>query len=511
MGSGFTRRRFLKALSAAGAYLVLANAGGCGLLGGAPKLGSLRVPKHGPLGAMRVWPLPSVAPVLPKGVWAFRSRPDLTPAAAEVAGSAYGTAPGYVFLALKEGAGEHGPMILDDRGQLVWYARYIAARDFKVQRYRGRPVLTWWEGTVVAGHGVGEYVVFDDSYREVRRVKAGNGYQGDLHEFLITPQDTALLTAYAPATADLSSIGGPEVAPVWEGVAQEVDIESGEVLFEWRSLRHVGVEESYVHPPDDPTLRHDYFHINSVDVYDEDHLLISARNTWTVYKINRKTGELVWRLGGKRSDFEMGEGTRTAFQHDARRHEDGTITVFDNGANLTGHDVSRAILLRPDEEEMGAALLREYASPEGLLSTSQGDAQLLSNGNVFVGWGSQPYLSEFSRDDELLLNARFPPDCESYRAFRFPWSGHPTDAPAVAVERRSEDRVALYASWNGATEAATWEVISGPSPNRLEPLGSVPRDGFETAMLVQSSHSYFAVRAKERSGGVLGTSAPLKL
>jgi hypothetical protein len=363
----------------------------------------------------------------------------------------------------------------------------------------------------VAGHGVGEYVVFDDSYREVRRVKAGNGYQGDLHEFLITPQDTALLTAYAPATADLSSIGGPEVAPVWDGIAQEVDIESGEVIFEWHSLEHVGVEESYVPPPDDPTYAHDYFHINSIDVDHDKNLLVSARNTCTVYKIDRASGGVLWRLGGKRSDFEMGEGTRTAFQHDARRHPDGTITVFDNGANLTGHDVSRAILLRLDEEEMSATLLGEYASPEGLLSTSQGDAQLLSNGNVFVGWGSQPYLSEFSREGELLLNARFPPECESYRGFRFPWSGHPTDVPAVAVERRSEDRVALYASWNGATEVAAWEVISGPRPNRMESLGSIPRNGFETAMLAQSSHSYFAVQAKERSGGVLGTSAPVEL
>jgi outer membrane protein assembly factor BamB len=503
-----TRRRFLRALGA-GAFLALAN--GCGLLGRTPKLTASRIPEARPLRAPKVWPLPGVPPVLPKGVWAFRSRPDLAPAAAEVTGGASGTAPGYVFLALKEGAGEHGPMILDDSGRLVWFEKYISARDFKVQRYRGRPVLTWWEGRVVFGHGVGEYVIFDDSYRKIARVRAGDGLRGDLHEFLITPEDTALLTAYAAVPADLSPAGGPEDGAAWDGIAQEIDLETGEVLFEWHSLEHVGVDESYVAPPEDPAYGHDYFHINSIDVDYDGNLLVSARNTWTVYKVDRKTGDIIWRLGGKNGDFEMGEGTRTAFQHDARRHEDGTLTVFDNGANLTGHDVSRAILLRLDEEEMGATLLGEYASPEGLLSTSQGDAQLLSDGNVFVGWGSQPYLSEFSGDGGLLLNASFPPECESYRAFRFPWSGHPTHAPAVAVERRSEDGVALYASWNGATEVAAWEVISGPRPSRMEPLGSVPRDGFETAMLAQSSHSYFAVRAKERSGGVLGTSAPVEL
>src|ERR671920_1815217 len=157
MGSGFTRRRFLEALGAAGACLALTSAGGCELLGRAQKLGSLRVPRHAPLRAPRVWPLPGVSPVLPKGVWAFRSRPDLAPAAAEVTGRASGTAPGDVFLALKEGTGKYGPMILDNGGQPVWFGKCTTTRDFKAQRYRGRPVLTWWEGTVVAGHGDGEY------------------------------------------------------------------------------------------------------------------------------------------------------------------------------------------------------------------------------------------------------------------------------------------------------------------------------------------------------------------
>jgi hypothetical protein len=168
-------------------------------------------------------------------------------------------------------------------------------------------------------------------------------------------------------------------------------------------------------------------------------------------------------------------------------------------------------LVELDEENMIAILVRGYASPQKPLATSQGNAQLLPNSNVFVGWGSAPYISEFSYDGELLLNGRFPPNGESYRAFRFPWSGHPADEPALTVEQGPEDKVKLYASWNGATEVATWEVLAGPHPGRLEPLGAVPRSGFETAMLVQTSHSYVAVRAKGRLGGVLGASASVKL
>jgi len=389
----------------------------------------------------------------------------------------------------------------------VWFSNYRSARDFKMQYYKGRPVLTWWEGKVTAGHGIGEYVIFDASYRETGRVRAGNGYRGDLHEFLITPQDTALLTAYDAVPIDLSLIGGPRDGAVWDGIAQEVDIETGEVLFEWHSLEHVGIDESYATLPEDPDYPYDYFHINSIAVDHDRNLLVGARNTWTVYKVDRETGGVIWRLDGKKSDFEMEEGTQSAFQHDARRHPDGTISVFDNGAHPEVHDQSRGIVIEMDEQKMSVKLLREYISPQKPLSTSQGNMQLLPDANAFIGWGSAPLISEFSHDAEMLLDARLPPGSESYRAFRFPWSGHPTDGPVMAIEQGPDGKVKLYASWNGAPEVATWEVLARARPDQLEGLGAVPRDGFETAMFAQTTDPYLAVQAKEQSGRVLGTSA----
>jgi hypothetical protein len=298
---------------------------------------------------------------------------------------------------------------------------------------------------------------------------------------------------------------------VWDGIAQEIDIETGRVLFEWHSLEHVGIEESYIEPPYNPNHPYDYFHINSIDVEPDGNLLVCARNTWSVYKVERKSGEVLWRLGGKNSDFEMGPGTQSAFQHDARRHQDGIISIFDNGAHPQVHEESRGVLVGLDERKMGAKLVREYTFSEKPTSTSQGNMQILPNSNVLIGWGSQPFITEFSHDGQPLLEAHFPPDGESYRAFRFPWSGHPIEDPAVAVEQLSAEKVKLYASWNGATEVESWEVLAGSRPGRLESVGEVPWDGYETAMLVQSSHSYLAVRAKEHSGRVLGTSAPVKL
>jgi hypothetical protein len=424
---------------------------------------------------------------------------------------AYDTAPGYIFVAPKIGPGQDGPMVVDNLGRLVWFSKDTYPRDFKVQRYRGEPVLTWWEGEIVLGHGVGEYVIFDDSYREVTRVRAGNGYRGDLHEFSITLQDTALIMAYNAVPTNLSRVGGPEDGKVWDGIAQELNIETGEVLFEWHSLDHVALEESYYRLLEDPEAPFDYFHINSIDVDHDENLLISARNTSTVYKIDRKTGEVIWRLGGRKSDFEMGPGTPFAYQHDARRQRDGTITIFDNGADPKVHDQSRGIALKLDMKKMRATLVREYTHPNKLLATSQANMQVLPNGNVFIGWGSEPFFSEFSHDGTLLFDARFTPEHESYRAFRFSWVGRPVERPAAAVEQGPDAEVTVYTSWNGATEVTTWQVLAGPSPDQLRPVGSALWDGFETAIAVRTAEPYIGVQAKDRSDRVIGTSKAVNL
>jgi hypothetical protein len=495
--SKVTRQGFLGAMAGGAAWLALGGILGCE-----------------PSARARA----SASPVPRERAWAFRTRPDLRPPGIRVTTSAGGVAPGYVFCAPKNGPDEAGPgqdgcLILDNTGQPVWFRPLWRedwdVMDFKLQEYRGEPVLTWWEGPHT-GYGRGEFVIVDESYQEVARVRAGNGYEADHHEFQITDQGTALFDIYGRISADLSSSGGPKDATVLEGIVQEVDIESGEVLFEWHSLEHVALEESYYEPPSDPKSAFDYFHINSIDPLPGGYLLISARRTSAVYKVDRKSGEVIWRLGGKKSDFKMGFGTRTALQHDARRNSDGTITIFDNG-NVNRVDQSRAIVVEVDEDKMSATLVREYTHPDRLLSDTQGNVQVLPNGNVFVGWGSEPVLSEFGREGDLLFDAAYPAEGESYRAFRFPWDGQPQDEPAVTAAPGTGEEVTVYASWNGATEVVDWEVLAGQRPGQLEPIGSAPRKGFETAIAVKTIEPYVGVQAKNDSGEVLGTSKPVKL
>jgi len=426
---------------------------------------------------------------------------------------AHGTAAGYIFLAPKKEVAESGPLILDDRGQVVWFKslgqRGVTA--FRVQRYRGRPVLTWWQGKATKGVGKGHYVIVDSSYRRVAEVSAGHGLEGDIHEFLITPRDTALLTIYNRVPYDLSALGGPKDGSVLEGVVQELDIATGRVLFEWHSLAHVGLGESYeAVPKKEP---YDYFHVNSIDVDADGNLLVSARHTHAIYKLRRSDGGVIWRLGGKKSDFRLGRGVRFGWQHDARRQPDGTITLFDNHAeNPKRGSHSRVLVLRLDERRRTATLVRSYAHPSpALLSTSQGNAEFLPDGHVFVGWGSNPYLTEFDRAGHVLFDARFGGGgADSYRAFRFPWAGTPTDRPAVAVRPPDGDGVAVAVSWNGATEVSRWRVRAGRTPGSLRPVAVAAKTGFETVIEIASTASYFAVEALDRKGRVLRASKPVR-
>jgi hypothetical protein len=449
----------------------------------------------------------------------FRSRPDLQPPTVTVTTHTAGTAPGDIFLAPYSGPGQYGPMILDENGAVVYFQPLqpagTRAADFRVQQYEGRPVLTWWQDPLIAGGSskAGE-VILDSSYRRVAVVRAGNGYQPDLHEFQITPQGVGLITVFDGIDCDLSAVGGPRTAAVADTLMQEIDLKTGLVRYEWHSLDHVPLGDSYASARDaSRTTPFDYFHINSIDVRGDGDLLIDARNTWAVYDVDPRTGQIRWRLGGKHSSFTMARGASVAWQHDAREQPDGTITFFDNGATPVVHSQSRAIALRVDSQHHTATLAREQVHPgRALIAGSQGNVQALSGGAWTVGWGESPYLSEFAADGRLVFDAHLPASYESYRVYRLPWSGRPAQAPALAVVRAASGRRATaYASWNGATEVASWRVLAGPSPARLTPVADAPRRGFETAIAVGSlPRGYVEVQALDAAGAVIGASGARK-
>ncbi len=457
----------------------------------------------------------TIHPGTPAEAQSFHSRPDLHPPVVAVGAHSPSGAAGDEFVAPYTGPGQAGPMILDPNGAVVWFKPLptgVSATNFRVQEYEGRPVLTWWQGDIsVHGFGLGTDVILDSSYAKVGQVKAGNGLQADLHEFQLTTRGTALITAFDPIQCDLSSVHGLADGAATDGVFQEIDVKTGLVRFQWTSLDHVALGESYESRNGSLSEPYDFFHINSLNADADGGILVSARNTWTVYDVDGRTGQIDWRLGGKNSSFHEGSESRTAWQHDPRELPDGTLSIFDNGSSPTVHPQSRGVVLRLDGQSRTATLVSQFTHVPGLIAESQGNLQALANGDWFIGWGQDPHFSELGPQGQLLFDARFPAHTQSYRSFRFAWTGTPAHRPSFSLQPGPPGAGTVFASWNGATQVASWRVLAGATPASMTTVAEASRSGFETGIPLPpgAQGSDVAVEALDASGATLGVSAPV--
>jgi hypothetical protein len=472
-----------------------------------------RVATPYPTDALPGFPNP---PALPSSYQSFASAPSLHPPILDVTAPDRDPAAGQVMMTVGPGPGEYGPVIYTPQGRLIWFENLpggVNALNLSVQSYEGQHDLTWWQGRVFAsGFGKGQDVVMDSNYQTVATVNAGNGYEADLHDFQIAPGNVAYVTVYNLIRCDLSSVGGVRNGALADTAVQEVDMKTGLVRWEWHSADHVATSESHAPVPTN-AAPWDYFHLNSIDREPNGDLLISARSTWTTYRLQVGSGRILWRLGGTKSSFALAPGAEVAWQHDARQQPDGSITLFDDGSLPRVHYQSRGVRVRIDTRRHTARLTRVYPHPQNpLVSDSQGNVQTLPSGNVVIGWGSVPSVTELGSAGELLLDAHMPPGYSSYRAFRFPWVGHPIAPPNVSARLlAARDSTAVFASWNGATDVGSWRVLAGASANALTPRATMPVGGFESSLTLPDPYPYVAVQAVGAAGQLLGTSAVVKV
>jgi hypothetical protein len=468
------------------------------------------------------------APGKPTDVQSFQTLPELHPPVVSVNQAAGANAPpGYLFAAPFLGPGQWGTMIFDNAGKLVWFRPLPPsqdAADFRTQLYRGKTDLTWWQGrTITFGYGLGEDVIADANYRTISVVRAGNGLAADEHEFLVTSHGSAYVLAYSPVAASLAAVGGPAGGIAMDCVIQHVDIHTGLVMWEWHSLDHVAITESYSKPPLPSATNgvYDYFHINSLELDRRENILISARNTWALYDIAARTGSVLWRLGGKLSSFTLGPNVQFAYQHDARWMPNGDISLFDDEGFPPIKPPSRAEVIELDQRAKTATLAAQFVrAPVPLITNSQGNAQALPAGGWMVGWGGLPNFTEFNAHGQVVFDAQLPTGEDSYRVYREPWAAQPTEPPRILAKKATSpaaacppgalcpvlaSRVEIYVSWNGATTVSFWQILSGPSASHLKPVSKKPRSGFETATEVPKAR-FFQARALSASGNVLGVS-----
>jgi EmrB/QacA subfamily drug resistance transporter len=465
------------------------------------------------------------------GAYSFVSAPSLHPPVLRAShrASRAQLAPGYIFTAnfydLNEPPiiGQSGALILDRQLQPVWFQpvpEKLVAANLSLQTYRGRPALAWWQGIVTNTGSTerGEDVVVDQHYRTVARLRAKDGWVLTLHELAIRGDDI-WVTANRNVPMNLSRYGGAYNGALIDSAVQEYDLRTGELVRSWDALDHIPLGESEASLPTN-AFPWDAYHVNSIQLVGADRLLVSMRNTWAAYLVDIATGRVQWTLGGRNSTFRFGPRAAFEWQHDVQLQPGARVTLYDDhccqltggGSQVPATGPSRGLVLDLDDAAHTATVVAQYTHGGDFEAAYMGDTQTLPNGNVFVGWGSEPYFSEYSRSGRLLYEGELPGPNLTYRATLEPWVGLPTSLPAAAV-RRQDDAYTVYASWNGATQLVSWRVLAGTGAGPLRTVATHVRSGFETAIAVPPGPAYttFKVQALDAGGRAIGTSPAFAL
>jgi hypothetical protein len=470
-----------------------------------------------------------------KGAWNFVSAPKLHPPILKTDTSTKSSklAKGYfmvgVFknLGLKQPlTGESGPLILDRNLQPVWFnpiGTGALAANLKVQTYQGKPVLSWWQGTVT-GVGVttsGEDVVVDQHYRHVATLKGADGWIISEHDMVISGSN-AWVTAYKTVPMNLTRYGGDANGSVLDSAVQEYDLANGQLLYTWDALNpgatpNIPLSQSQQKPL--PGIPWDAYHINSIQLTGNETFLVSMRNTWSAYLVNRATNAIIWTLSGnpRVSTFALPTNAQFHWQHDVQLHRGDVVSMFDDACcgfkSLSGGHVTfgtsngpaRGLVLKLDLTKHTASFVSQYIRAKNFVAGFLGSTQLLPGGNVALSWGSTPFFSEVDSRNNVLLDAMWPAPDFSYRTFVQHWTGIPFFPPSGAV-RDNHGKNAVYASWDGDTQVMSWRVLAGSSANSLKAVASKTKTGFETTIPLTSSFKVYKVEALDAHHHVLGTS-----
>jgi EmrB/QacA subfamily drug resistance transporter len=459
-----------------------------------------------------------------RGAYSYVTEPGLHPPKirATYHAPASALAPGYIFTAnfydLNEPpiVGQSGPLILDRNLQPVWFqpvSEKVVASNLSLQTYEGKPALSWWQGRVTntGATETGEDVVVNSHYQRIASLKATGGWVLTLHEFLISGED-AWVTANKNIPMDLSKYGGAYNGALVDSAVQEYNLKTGKLLRSWDALDHIPLSESQASLPTNG-FPWDAYHVNAIDLVGDGTFLVSMRDTWAAYLVDIATGRIEWTLGGRGSSFKFGPGASFEWQHDVKLQPNSTVSLFDDHCcQLTGGGTyvsptapSRGLVLKLDQQSHTATLVSEYSLGKDFDAEYMGDTQPLQNGNVLVGWGSEPYFSEYSRSGKLLAEGELPGPDLTYRATLEQWTGRPLTPPAGAA-RTAAGKTTVYASWNGATEVASWRVLAGSTA-----VATAAKTGFETAIPVPRSGESYEVQALDAHGRAIGHSRPFSV
>ncbi len=346
-------------------------------------------------------------------------------------------------------------MILNAKGEVIYYRNVLIGNDFKIQ---SNGIITTWNGS--------KWLLLNNKLQITDSVSCVNNVETDNHDFMILPNGHYLLIGKVTEIEDLSSIkyfnqlhpiAGSKHAKVKYDVIQELD-KNKKLIFQWNAKEHYKLEDADRFYLKDTAVI-DVTHFNSVDEDKEGNLLISARFYNEVLKVNKKTGKIIWRLGGKYNTLKLlNDSLFFLGQHDAKFTGKRTISLFDNGHtydSLTRN--ARALEYEINDSLQTAKLIWTYSNSGKIHSEAAGSLQRLKNNFTLINYGKTSPDSKnitiemLDQNDTKLLMLSYTDTMASYRAFYY------NDCP-VKIQRPTlkwktpghitTDKAYKYYQWN---------------------------------------------------------------
>ena len=341
---------------------------------------------------------------------------------------------------------------------------------------------------VTPENGVSDgWEVLDSNYNRIDVYAAKNGYSTDDHEFVMTKASTYLIIAANYRNIDGINLRGNHV--------QEVDIETGEVVFQWLSWDHLDYQDA-VHGGDS---RGDYIHMNSIAVDYDSNLVMSLRNQDQCIKIDRITGDIIWRLGGVKNQFNfINDIYKLAYQHHFQPvpGKPNHYTVFDNGEHRSPN-FSRGVEFKLDTDNMTAENVWEFRANPDRFSHWMGSVQRLANGNTLINWAdaSQPKPTEVTPSGDVIYDADFSFRSHIYRAFRFEWEAQLNEPYLIAEP--STNNIRLIFNKFGDENVVGYNIYADPFENPTKLLASTVETWYDVnpANLTNQTDYYLRVTA----------------
>ncbi|MTH14233.1 aryl-sulfate sulfotransferase [Flavobacterium sp. LC2016-01] len=300
---------------------------------------------------------------------------------------------GFMLLAKRETPGT--AYIVDYKGNLRWY-HTVEGTGFKVAHFTEEQTILSILGTNDEPTSYGSEILEINLQGDtLTHIKKGQGdFKQTIHHEILKKSANELVTITVDQKIiDLTSIGGKKQDTINSDGILIMD-KKGKQLWKWSVFDDLD-------PLKDKNLlktKKDWTHANSLNYDTDGNFLISFYNNGQIWKVDSKTGKVIWKLG-KSGNMKMSPDTNFSQAHAAHIDQEGSLLFFDNGVDKKQSSV---FALKINEKDKAVNLDFQIKLPKDIYNDRMGSAYMI-NKELFLVCCSKRHITVLTNKKGVLL------------------------------------------------------------------------------------------------------------